>query len=368
VAEPADSAVSAAGGRPADSARKFLGRLSKQAATISKQAGRHATKIYHKAQKEVRNLQERLQDGEPPSAARAAPRHSADPARVASLESLDSAPREPAGRTGAGPGQQACDSDSGVEPLPSAQEQREPAPSAETAPPAAPEADFLGGALPAELPAEEAAPAAEEAAFFAGGGVALGGQDTYGAPPQVVPAAAGGNGLGDQGLNEMAGLGPTAGASAGPAFDAAEDDENNPERAKLRAARLKRQQDRIQSKLAEQMEREMMAGMLEAEKDEAKDRHLDKLKAWEKANGDNIRSLLGNLGQVLWEGCSFKPPGIMDLVEAKAVKRIYRRAIVVVHPDKVIARGGTGEQNFIASFVYDVLNQAWHKFESEEMK
>merc|ERR1712078_834997 len=53
------------------------------------------------------------------------------------------------------------------------------------------------------------------------------------------------------------------------------------------------------------MEREMMAGMLEAEKDEAKDRHLDKLKAWEKANGDNIRSLLGNLGQVLWEGCSF---------------------------------------------------------------
>ena len=173
-------------------------------------------------------------------------------------------------------------------------------------------------------------------------------------------------------MNEMAGLAAapasTAAGVQAPAFDAAEDDESNPERAKLRAARLKRQQDRIQSKLAEQMEREMMAGMLEAEKDEAKDRHLDKLKAWEKANGDNIRSLLGNLGQVLWEGCSFKPPGIMDLVEAKAVKRIYRRAIVVVHPDKVIARGGTGEQNFIASFVYDVLNQAWHKFEAEEMK
>jgi len=371
VAEPADGAPQPAGGRPTDGARKFFGRLSKQAATISKQAGRHATKMYHKAQKEVRNFQERLQDGEPPSAAAVAPRHSADPARVASRESLDAVPRGPDG-AGAGPGKRTHDSDSGEEPRQPAQEQGGPASSAEITPPAVPEADFFGGTLPADPTATEAAPAAEEVDFFAGGGTAPGGQDAFGAPPQVTPAAAGGSGLGDQGLNEMAGLvaapAPTAAGAQGPALDAAEDDENNPERAKLRAARLQRQQERIQSKLAEQMEREMMAGMLEAEKDEAKDRHLDKLKAWEKANGDNIRSLLGNLGQVLWEGCSFKPPGIMDLVEAKAVKRIYRRAIVVVHPDKVIARGGTGEQNFIASFVYDVLNQAWHKFETEEMK
>ena len=161
-------------------------------------------------------------------------------------------------------------------------------------------------------------------------------------------------------MNEMAGLAAApASAAAGaqaPAFVAAEDD--NPERAKLRAARPKRQQDRIQSKLAEQMEREMMAGMLEAEKDEAKDRHLEKLKAWEKANGDNIRSSLGNLGQVLWEGCSFKPPGIMDLVEAMVVKRIYRRAIVVVHPDNVIDVGRTGDLYFIATLAYDVVDHS----------
>ena len=224
-----------------------------------------------------------------------------------------------------------------------------------------------------------AAPAAmgtAEADFFAGNGGAapMGGHDVFGNPLPV--GGGGGNGLGDSGLDEMAGLGSVAhapttvcaptGAIPGPG--GGDDDDDNPERAKLRAARLQRQQDRIQSKLAEQMEREMMAGMLEAEKDEAKVQHNEKLKAWEKSNGDNIRSLLANLGQVLWDGCSFKPPGVMDLVEAKAVKRIYRRAIVVVHPDKVIARGGTGEQNYIASFVYDVLNQAWQKFESEEMK
>ena len=136
MAEPADGAPPPAGERPTDGARKFFGRLSKQAATISKQAGRHATKMYHKAQKEVRNLQERLQDGEPPSAAGVAPRHSADPARVASRESLDAVPWAPADDAGAGPGPRAHDGNSGVEPRQPDQEHGGPASSAGITPPA----------------------------------------------------------------------------------------------------------------------------------------------------------------------------------------------------------------------------------------
>ena len=367
--EPAD-ALPARGERPSEGARKFLGRLSKQAATISKQAGRTATKMYQKAQKEVRNLQDRLQEEAAPAAVRdpaglaggidSQSQSAAPPARGASFDT-EGFPRE---------------SDTGRASPPPAEPRPEPA--VQAALPAQPpleDADLLGGGLEMST-AAPAAMGTAEADFFAGNGGAapMGGHDVFGNPLPV--GGGGGNGLGDSGLDEMAGLGSVApapttvcaptGAIPGPG--GGDDDDDNPERAKLRAARLQRQQDRIQSKLAEQMEREMMAGMLEAEKDEAKVQHNEKLKAWEKSNGDNIRSLLANLGQVLWDGCSFKPPGVMDLVEAKAVKRIYRRAIVVVHPDKVIARGGTGEQNYIASFVYDVLNQAWQKFESEEMK
>lgn len=42
---------------------------------------------------------------------------------------------------------------------------------------------------------------------------------------------------------------------------------------------------------------------------------------------------------VLWEGeTRWKPVGMADLVTPEQVKKVYRKAVLVVHPDKV--RGG----------------------------
>ncbi len=45
------------------------------------------------------------------------------------------------------------------------------------------------------------------------------------------------------------------------------------------------------------------------------------------------------------------------------VKRIYMKANLIVHPDKVKQKGGTLEQITIADMVFDVLKVAWGKFE-----
>lgn len=44
---------------------------------------------------------------------------------------------------------------------------------------------------------------------------------------------------------------------------------------------------------------------------------------------------------VLWEGeTRWKPVGMADLVTPEQVKKVYRKAVLVVHPDKV--RGQIG--------------------------
>ena len=46
------------------------------------------------------------------------------------------------------------------------------------------------------------------------------------------------------------------------------------------------------------------------------------------------------------------------------MKRVYMRANLVVHPDKVKQKGGTLEQVTTADMVFDVLKGAWGKFEA----
>ena len=45
------------------------------------------------------------------------------------------------------------------------------------------------------------------------------------------------------------------------------------------------------------------------------------------------------------------------------VKRVYMKANLVVHPDKVKQKGGSLEQVATADMVFDVLKAAWGRFE-----
>lgn len=57
---------------------------------------------------------------------------------------------------------------------------------------------------------------------------------------------------------------------------------------------------------------------------------------WIEGKERNIRALISTLHTVLWEGESkWKPVSMADLVTPEQVKKYYRRAVLVVHPDKV---------------------------------
>ncbi|KAM6469372.1 cyclin-G-associated kinase isoform 2-T2 [Liasis olivaceus] len=90
-----------------------------------------------------------------------------------------------------------------------------------------------------------------------------------------------------------------------------------------------------------------------------------KLLDWIDGKERNIRALLSTLHTVLWEGeTKWKPVGMADLVTPEQVKKYYRKAALVVHPDK--ATGQSYEQ--YAKMIFMELNDAWSEFENQGSK
>ncbi|XP_047447535.1 cyclin-G-associated kinase isoform X1 [Mugil cephalus] len=86
---------------------------------------------------------------------------------------------------------------------------------------------------------------------------------------------------------------------------------------------------------------------------------------WIEGKERNIRALLSTLHTVLWEGeTRWKPVGMADLVTPDQVKKYYRKAVLVVHPDK--ATGQSYEQ--YAKMIFMELNDAWSEFENQGSK
>ncbi|XP_077377441.1 cyclin-G-associated kinase [Festucalex cinctus] len=86
---------------------------------------------------------------------------------------------------------------------------------------------------------------------------------------------------------------------------------------------------------------------------------------WIEGKERNIRALLSTLHTVLWEGESrWRPVGMADLVTPEQVKKFYRKAVLVVHPDK--ATGKPYED--YAKMIFMELNDAWSEFENQGSK
>lgn len=141
-----------------------------------------------------------------------------------------------------------------------------------------------------------------------------------------------------------------------------------PSRAELKAQREARVQARINEKMAEKQVWDQEEKEKREARDDASARLGNDLKAWSHRSRGNIRALLGSLDKVLWESCGWKQINMMDLVDASSVKKQYRKAITVVHPDKVRQRGATAEQEYIADVVFDSLKEAYGKFEQGELR
>uniref|UniRef100_A0A914ZQD2 J domain-containing protein n=2 Tax=Parascaris TaxID=6254 RepID=A0A914ZQD2_PARUN len=86
-----------------------------------------------------------------------------------------------------------------------------------------------------------------------------------------------------------------------------------------------------------------------------------KIRDWTNGKERNIRALLGSLNDVLWEDADkWNQPSMGDLLTALQVKRFYRKACLVIHPDKQI---GT-ENEALARAIFTELNDAWTAFEN----
>uniref|UniRef100_A0A8C0J3B4 Cyclin-G-associated kinase n=1 Tax=Chelonoidis abingdonii TaxID=106734 RepID=A0A8C0J3B4_CHEAB len=90
-----------------------------------------------------------------------------------------------------------------------------------------------------------------------------------------------------------------------------------------------------------------------------------KILDWIEGKERNIRALISTLHTVLWEGENkWKPVGMADLVTPEQVKKYYRKAVLVVHPDK--ATGQPYEQ--YAKMIFMELSDAWSEFENQGSK
>jgi hypothetical protein len=76
----------------------------------------------------------------------------------------------------------------------------------------------------------------------------------------------------------------------------------------------------------------------ENERYELKDSVDARLTTWKGGKETNIRALIASLDFILWPELGWQKVGMHELVSNAQVKSRYTRAIVRLHPDKVIHR------------------------------
>uniref|UniRef100_A0A1D1YVN7 Auxilin-related protein 2 n=1 Tax=Anthurium amnicola TaxID=1678845 RepID=A0A1D1YVN7_9ARAE len=137
------------------------------------------------------------------------------------------------------------------------------------------------------------------------------------------------------------------------------------ERRRARIEREQRTRQRAAKALAEKNERELQMQREQAERDRFSESLNAEIKRWAAGKEGNLRALLSTLQYVLWPDSGWQPVSLTDLIIAASVKKVYRKATLCVHPDKV--RSGSVQQKYIAEKVFDLLKEAWNKFNSEEL-
>ncbi|XP_045823430.1 auxilin-related protein 2-like [Trifolium pratense] len=139
------------------------------------------------------------------------------------------------------------------------------------------------------------------------------------------------------------------------------------ERRKARLERHQRSQERVAKALAEKNQRDLQTQREQAERSRLGETLDFEIKRWSAGKEGNLRALLSTLQYVLWPECGWQPVGLTDLITAAAVKKAYRKATLCIHPDKVQQKGANLQQKYIAEKVFDLLKEAWNKFNSEEL-
>ncbi|KAE8647265.1 auxilin-related protein 2 [Cucumis sativus] len=144
-------------------------------------------------------------------------------------------------------------------------------------------------------------------------------------------------------------------------------DGESEERRRARLGRLQRTEERAARAVADLNQRDFQTQHEQEEKRRIAESLDVDIKRWSAGKEGNMRALLSSLQYVLWSGCGWEPVSLTDIITSTSVKKVYRKAVLCIHPDKVQQKGASIEQKYTAEKVFDILKEAWNKFSKEEL-
>lgn len=155
------------------------------------------------------------------------------------------------------------------------------------------------------------------------------------------------------------------GASPSSQFEEVEGETE--ERRKARLGRHQRTQERALKAVADMNQRDLESKMEQEERRRIADTMDVQIKRWAAGKEGNMRALLSSLQNVLSPDYGWQPVSLTDMITSASVKKVYRKATLCIHPDKVQQKGANLEQKYTAEKVFDILKEAWTKFNAEEL-
>ncbi|KAK8606755.1 hypothetical protein V6N13_052515 [Hibiscus sabdariffa] len=138
------------------------------------------------------------------------------------------------------------------------------------------------------------------------------------------------------------------------------------QRCKARLERYRRTAERAAKALEEKNMRDLLAQREQAERNRLAETLDADVKRWSSGKEGNLRALLSTLQYILGPESGWQPIPLTEVITSAAVKKAYRKATLCVHPDKLQQRGASIQHKYICEKVFDLLKEAWNKFNSEE--
>ncbi|CAI8609116.1 unnamed protein product [Vicia faba] len=138
------------------------------------------------------------------------------------------------------------------------------------------------------------------------------------------------------------------------------------QRCRARLERCRRTEDRAAKALEEKNMRDLLAQKEQAERSRLAETLDTEVRRWSSGKEGNLRALLSTLQYILGPDSGWQPIPLTEVITSAAAKKAYRKATLCVHPDKLQQRGASIQHKYICEKVFDLLKDAWSKFNSEE--
>lgn len=149
-------------------------------------------------------------------------------------------------------------------------------------------------------------------------------------------------------------------------FSGRSEEGESAQRCRARLERCRRTADRAAKALEEKNMRDLQAQKEQAERTKLAETLDTEVRRWSSGKEGNLRALLSTLQYILGPDSGWQPIPLTDVITSAAAKKAYRKATLCVHPDKLQQRGASIQHKYICEKVFDLLKDAWSKFNSEE--